>query len=244
MKYVGIIPARFGSVRFPGKPLALILGKSLIRRTYENAKKASALSDLIVATEDQRIYDHVLDFGGKAVLISSQCPKGSDAVAEAALGFPDAEIIVNIQGDEPCVEPEIIDQLAKSLENDPDAVVATAASPLRAADPMAVTCTVDLKGHALYFSRSLIPGNKGGIYHPSLPYLRHIGLYAFRRDFLLTYAALPPTPLMLVEDLEQLKVLEHGYKIRVEIVESASQGVDWHHDLQKVELLCQQNMSS
>lgn len=248
-KIVGIIPARYGSSRFPGKPLADILGKSLIQRTYENAKKCSLLDDVIAATDDKRIFDHVLQFGGKAVMTSPHCPTGSDRLIEAVENGPrlrEASIIINIQGDEPCLEPIVIEQVVQLLLEDPSAVMSTAVmkihSEVEALNPSVVKCSMDCRGQALYFSRALIPGGPGAKFNPSLTYFKHIGIYGYRREFLLTYGKLPQTPLQLAEDLEQLKVLEHGYRIKTAIVESTSVSVDHPEDIKKVEsLLCKQN---
>lgn len=241
VKIVGIIPARFQSSRFPGKPLALINGISLIQRTYENAQKASCLTDLIVATDDQRIFDHVKGFGGKVVLTSADCLTGSDRIAEVASSLDDAAIIVNIQGDEPCLDPHDLTLIVEALIKNPDAVVATAITRVNfveAQQKSLVKCVTDNKGRALYFSRSLIPGSKSQ--GSDSIYFRHIGLYAYRKDFLLLYPTLPPTPLMLAEDLEQLKIVEHGYTIQTVTVNGSSPGVDLPEDIEKVEkYLCQ-----
>lgn len=245
MKTVGIIPARYSSTRFPGKPLALILGTSLIQRTYDNAKKAKTLDELIVATDDSRIFEHVLSFGGQAVFTSPDCLTGSDRVAEAAKQYPEAQIIVNIQGDEPCIDPSTIDKAVLALQQDEEALVATAATPLTEEEAQlssVVKCVLDARGRALYFSRALIPAGKENSFRPEIPYLRHIGLYVFRREFLFQYAQLSPTPLMLAEDLEQLKILEHGYKVHVVTVTGFSPGVDLPEDIQKVEKILCQNM--
>lgn len=243
---IGIIPARFQSSRFPGKPLEKILGVSLIQRTYENAKRASILSDVIVATDDTRILNHVLSFGGKATLTSPDCLTGSDRIAEVALTLPEASIIVNIQGDEPCLDPLAIEKAVKALQDDPDSVVSTAATKIsfeEAQAPSVVKCVFNNQGRALYFSRSVIPGSK--VPDSEMTYYRHLGLYVYRRDFLLLYPELKPTPLMLSEDLEQLKILEHGYNIQIVTLERDSPGVDIPEDIQKVEkYLCQQNTSS
>lgn len=249
-KVVGIIPARYGSTRFPGKPLAQIAGKTLLRRTYENALQASQLEHLIVATDDQRIFEHVQEFGGQAVLTSPHCPTGTDRLAEVLTLQPDwmnASAIVNIQGDEPCVNPDVIDQLIEALLNDPSASMSTAATRVtskeEAAPSSVVKCIVDQHQNALYFSRALIPANRQVDFHPEHVYLRHLGLYAYRPSFLMTYQQLPPTPLQLMEDLEQLKALEHGYRIKVAIVDYAGVDVNHPEDINKVEqwLLCKQN---
>lgn len=246
---IGIIPARYQSHRFPGKPLVSILDKSLIHHTYLNAKRVQGIDHLVVATDDERILDHVRGFNGDVLMTSESCPSGTDRLAEVIKKeprFKDASIIVNIQGDEPILDPKAVEAVISCLKNDENAVMSTAATSLKTEEallPSVVKVVCDLKGRALYFSRSLIPGNKKGI--SSFPYLKHLGLYAYRRDFLLKYSDLKPTPLQQEEDLEQLKVLEHGYTIQVAIVDSESIGVDVPEDIQKVEkYLCRQNTFS
>jgi len=232
-KTIGIIPARYGSSRFPGKALALIAGKSMIQRTYENACGFGVLDSVVVTTDDERIADHVRDFGGKVVMTSRECTTGTDRIAEAIKRDPslDGDIIVNIQGDEPCLSPETVAAVVKRLDDDADAVMATAVVPLKserdADDPNIVKCVMNDRGRALYFSRSRIPSQG--------PVFGHLGLYAFHKDFLLLYATLPPTPLQQAESLEQLKALEHGYTIAVAIVDEAPLGVDVPADIAKVE---------
>lgn len=246
---IGIIPARFGSTRFPGKPLIQILNKSLIQRTYESALRCQSLDHLIVATDDQRIYDHVNSFGGKVILTKENCPSGTDRLVDALqqLDFVDEDaLIINIQGDEPCIEPDVIQKVIDILISDSSAVMSTAIMPL---DPekdgqnsSVVKCVIDQNQTALYFSRSLIPGNKEQRTHPQHIYYKHLGIYGYRRHFLFLYPKLPPTPLQQLEDLEQLKVLEHGYKIKTAVVSSLSIGVDTPEDIKKVEqLLWKQN---
>jgi 3-deoxy-manno-octulosonate cytidylyltransferase (CMP-KDO synthetase) len=252
-KILGMIPARFASTRFPGKMLAPIAGKTLIQRTYENAKQSSLFHDLVVATDDSRIHEHVIHFGGKAVMTAETCPTGSDRLVDALKRYPvlnQSDIVINIQGDEPCVHLDVIEKIAKALISDPQAMMSTAAIPFQHAEeaesPSIVKCVIDLQGNALYFSRSLISNGHSGTWHDSLPVYRHMGIYAYRRDFLLKYADLPSTPLQRAEDLEQLKVLEHGFRIKVAIVEHPSIGVDLPGDIHKVEQwLCkqQQNIS-
>lgn len=249
---LGIIPARFNSFRFPGKPLAAIAGKSLIQRTYENAKRAAMFTELVVATDDARIYDHVQGFGGRAVMTPEQCPTGSHRAAyvlEQTSDYDDYEIVVNVQGDEPCVAPVLFEDLCKSLQNDREAVMATAMTRIHsreeAESTSVVKCVSDQAGNALYFSRALIPAGHTGIYDSRLVYHRHIGIYAYCRHFLLKYAQLTATPLRLAEDLEQLAVLEHGYRIKIILVDDTGIGVDTPQDILKVEaLLCKQNFSS
>lgn len=259
LKAVGIIPARYSSSRFPGKPLAPILGKTLIQHTYESSKVCSLLDQVFVATDDQRIFDHVCDFGGRVIMTSIDCPTGTDRIIEAIENeshLKDAEIIVNIQGDQPCIEHTVIQSVLQLLLDDSSAVMSTAAmrinSEAEALNPSVVKCTLDYQGNALYFSRALIPASPYGKFNPQQAYYKHIGIYAFRRDFLFTYGRLPQTPLQLAEDLEQLKVLEHGYRIKTAVVESSCMSVDHPEDIIKVEsllrrksgLLCKQNIYS
>jgi 3-deoxy-manno-octulosonate cytidylyltransferase (CMP-KDO synthetase) len=248
---VGIIPARYGSTRFPGKPLVKINGTTLIQRTYESAKQCAALDDLIVATDDLRILDHVHLFGGKGIMTSIECPTGTDRLVEVLkndISLQGASIVVNIQGDEPCVEPLVIEKVVEILVNNPHAVMSTAAVKLKkeeAYNSSITKCVIDKHGNALYFSRALIPAGKDLLFKPNINYLKHLGIYGYRRNFLLHYSQLEPTPLQIVEDLEQLKVLEHGYEIKIAIVESESIGVDNPEDIQKIErLLCKQNTFS
>ncbi|HEV8051082.1 MAG TPA: 3-deoxy-manno-octulosonate cytidylyltransferase [Parachlamydiaceae bacterium] len=249
---IGIIPARYGSSRFPGKPLVEILGKSLIQHTYESTKRCKELDELIVATDDQRIYDHVKNFGGNVVMTPVDCETGSDRLAFVLQNDPrlqKAEIIINVQGDEPCLDPTVISALIKALRSDPTAVMSTAVVSLdnedEALSPSEVKCVLSLDNTVLYFSRSLIPGSLKAGYQKAIPYYKHLGIYAYRPDFLLKYAKLPMTPLQMAEDLEQLKVLENGYKIKAAIVKSANAGVNTPEDIKKVEQeLCKQNTFS
>ncbi len=247
---IGIIPARYGSTRFPGKPLVLILGKTLLQRTYENAQQCKSLKLVVVATDDQRIYDHVMEFGGNVVMTSANCENGTDRLAEIVENYPHlkSDFVVNIQGDEPCVDPETIDAVIEILHRDPQASMSTAAVLLEteeeALSPSIVKCTMDQQGNALYFSRNLIPSNKNGSYCSQTIYYRHVGIYGYRSEFLKKYACLTKTPLQSTEDLEQLKALEHGYRIKVAIVKSSAIGVDLPEDIQKIEkILCKQNTS-
>ena len=251
-KVLGIIPARFASTRFPGKPLVLILGKTLLQRTFENARRVTILDELLVATDDMRISEHVRLFGGQVVMTSLSCPTGTDRLAEVIQKHPEwlsADAVVNIQGDEPCIDPLAIEAAVMLLLQDPQASMATLAAPLKteeeACNPSIVKCVVDQQNNALYFSRSLIPANKKQHFNPQGPYYRHIGLYVYRPTFLLHYQTLRPTPLQLEEDLEQLKVLEHGYRIKVAVTDTASIGIDTPEDLNQIEQwICKQNTFS
>lgn len=245
---VGIIPARYGSTRFPGKPLHPIYGKTLIQRTYENAYKCNSLERVIVATDDQRIFDHVNSFGGEVVMTSNCCLTGTDRLIEVVKTCSiEKDLIINIQGDEPFLEPEVITKVIEILANDSTAQMSTAIIPIldkeEIENPSVVKCVPDLSGNALYFSRSVIPGNKSHTVLPSNTYYKHLGIYGYRKGFLLKYGELAPTPLQVAEDLEQLKVLEHGYKIKTAIVESQSIGIDTPEDLNKIEILWKQNSS-
>lgn len=244
---VGIIPARFASSRFPGKMLAPIMGKSLIQRTYENAKRYKDFKDIVVLTEDERVVEHVKSFGGKVLMTSASCQTGTDRIVEALHTYPwlqDFEYVVNIQGDEPMLDMRIIRESLDLLLEDKDAVVSTAAIRIKtqeeAISPSCVKCVMDLKGNALYFSRSVIPFNRETSFDFT-SYYRHIGLYCFRGEFLLHYKDLCPTPLQMIESLEQLKILEHGFRIKVATVSEQflSCAVDVPDDIARVEqLLC------
>lgn len=250
-KIIGVIPARYASSRFPGKPLASIAGKSLLQRTYQNALHSSLLDALIVATDDQRIFDHVRSFDGQVVMTSTSCPTGTDRIAEVLNQYPDllkASAVVNIQGDEPCIAPQAIDQVAQTLLQDPTAVMSTLVTRLskeEAFNSSNVKCVMDQNQNALYFSRGLIPSNRTHTFDAQVPYFRHIGLYAYRPSFVLAYQQLSPTPLQQAEDLEQLKVLEHGYRIKVAVVDYVSIEVNHPEDINKVEQwICKQNTFS
>lgn len=249
---VAIIPARYGSTRFPGKPLAKVQGKTLIQRTYENAKRCQLVDKFIIATDDQRIYDHASSFGADVIMTPTDCPTGSDRLAYVLQhdeSLQQAEIIINIQGDEPCLDPKATELIIQILRNDPSAVMSTGVYPFNnaeeASNPNHVKCVLDNEGNVLYFSRALIPGNRHLSFDKETTYYRHLGIYAYRPEFLLQYIKLPMTPLQKAEDLEQLKVLEHGYKIKAAVVPSISADVNTPEDIKKVEKdLCKQNSSS
>lgn len=240
MKVIGVIPARWNSSRFPGKPLVNLLGKSLIQRTYENALRSQSLNRLIVATDDLRIARHAQDFGAEVMVTSPACPTGTDRVAEviARLDSP-ADIVVNIQGDEPCLDPSVIDALVVRLVETPEAHMTTPvcliSDPDAVHSPHVTKCVFDRMGRALYFSRSAIPYGR----HKA-NYYRHLGVYCFRRPFLEHYILLNQTDLQKIEDLEMLKVLENGFAVHVCLVEDQTIGVDTPEDIQTVEsYLCQ-----
>jgi 3-deoxy-manno-octulosonate cytidylyltransferase (CMP-KDO synthetase) len=237
-----VIPARYASTRLPGKPLLRATGKYLVQHVYERACQSRACQ-VLVATDDPRIVAAVESFGGQVVRTRPDHPSGTDRVAEAARQL-DADVIVNLQGDEPLVDPAALDLLPDLLRRDPDADVATLAVPITAAtqwqNPNCVKVVRDACGRALYFSRSPIPFVRDGSpnFAAEPPYfLQHLGLYAYRRHFLLNLASLPPEPLEQLEKLEQLRVLALGRRIQVGIVRQAAIGVDTYEDyLRFVEL--------
>lgn len=225
---IAVIPARYESSRFPGKPLAARTGKPLIQHVVEHVRQAQRISRIIVATDDRRIYDATRAFGCEAAMTSPDHTNGTSRIAEVAADFPDPQsIVVNVQGDEPEIEPEVIDRLVDGLLADPDAPMATLASEFspdeNPGDPNIVKLVVGVNGRALYFSRSLIPFDRDGTgYRP----LKHPGLYAYRQHFLVKYARLPVTPLENAEKLEQLRALEHGHAIAVVKVACRHHGID------------------
>jgi 3-deoxy-manno-octulosonate cytidylyltransferase (CMP-KDO synthetase) len=236
MTAVGIIPARWRASRFPGKPLAKIAGMPMIRRVYEGACGASQLRGVYVATDDPRIADACAEFGAPAVMTSPEHPTGTDRLAEVARDLPD-DIVVNIQGDEPLIEGFVIDAAVAALREAPDAPMSTvvhAAEPGGIDDPNRVKVVFDRQGYALYFSRSRIPALRDGDFRPR--YWQHVGLYAYRREFLLRYVDLPPTEAERAEALEQLRALEHGHRIRVAVIDGwRSAPVDTPEDVARVE---------
>lgn len=234
MSVIAIIPARFASTRFPGKPLADETGKPLIQHVVEQAQKTRSVQRVIVATDDARIEQAVQRFGGDVVM-TGEHPNGTSRLAEVVEQLPDdqqPDIIVNVQGDEPEIEPALIDAAVEVLQRDPEAGMSTLASPFAAdedpADPNIVKVVVSQSDRAMYFSRALIPHvrDAGDAVESSHEPLKHPGLYAYRRDFLLRYVSLSPTPLEQLEKLEQLRVLEHGYAIAVARVDAQHHGID------------------
>ena len=236
MRIIGIIPARYSATRLPGKPLADICGKPLIQYVYEQAKKAKLLEDVIVATDDERILKAVEKFGGKAVMTSPSHPSGTDRCAEVARKI-DCDFVINIQGDEPLIPPEVIDKVAEALMESSNEVPMTSAATIASEEERensnVVKVVVDEKAIALYFSRSPIPFYR----NPIAPTLRHIGIYGYRKDFLLKFVSLPQTPLEKTESLEQLRALEHSFKIKIVLVDYSPVGVDTPEDLERVRKL-------
>lgn len=242
-KVACVIPARYGSERFPGKPLAVLAGKPMIQHVYQRAREARRVDRIIIATDDERILDTVLSFGGEAVLTRKDHPSGMDRVAEVAASLP-CEIVVNLQGDEPLMPPAAIDQVVALLDDEPGAALATIIVPLEDShelfDPNVVKVVMDLCGNALYFSRAPVPFPRDGVTNAELiserpSFFKHLGLYAFRRPFLLELAKMRPSPLERVERLEQLRALQAGFKIRVGQGSYRSYGVDTVQELERVE---------
>lgn len=238
-RILGIIPARFASSRFPGKALAELAGKSMIEHVWERASRSRYLTDLLVATDDERIAAAVRKFGGRARMTSPQHPSGSDRLAEVA-SAEEAALYVNIQGDEPLIDPEAIDAAILSVHGDEAIVMGTLkkqiVDPTDIMNTNVVKVVTNLLGDALYFSRCPIPYERDG--RNGLPvYFKHIGLYVYRREFLLRYPDLTVGPLEEAERLEQLRALENGYRIRVVNTEYESLGVDTPEDLERVRQL-------
>ncbi len=237
-KILGVIPARFQSTRFPGKVLAHIAAKTMLQHVYQRASLSTYLTNVIIGTDDQRVYDVARSFGARVRMTRSDHLSGTDRVAEVA-SAEDAEIVVNIQGDEPLIDPAAIDAAILPLAHDPELVMGTLKKriedPREVTDPNVVKVVTDHAGDAIYFSRCPIPftREKAG----STPYFKHIGLYVYRRDFLLAYSALPVGPLEAAERLEQLRALENGFRIRVVETEYESLGVDTPEDLERVSRL-------
>ena len=234
---IAVIPARHASVRLPGKPLADIGGKPMVQHVVERAKEASLVTRVVVVTDHEAIAAAVVKFGGEAVMTPADLRSGTDRIAFFAKTLPGNPILVNVQGDEPFVSGEMIDAAARPLLNDTAVVTGTVVAPVSGEDelrnPAVVKVAVGLNGDALYFSRSPIPYNRDG--GPCTVY-RHFGLYAYRRDFLLKIASWEPTPLETAEKLEQLRILEHGYPIRVTAGHFETVSVDTPEDLAKARI--------
>lgn len=237
MEIIAVIPARYASTRLPGKPLLSDTGRTMIQHVVEAANRATKLSRVIVATDDPRIAEAVAGFGGEAVMTRADHPSGTDRVAEVAAGIPEAGIIVNLQGDEPEVSGHALDLVVSLLENDPDAPMATLATPIRDpsiyGDPACVKVVCSAKGRALYFSRSPLPHHRDGLPSNGPLGFLHLGLYAYRREFLSQLAAMPPSPLEKAEKLEQLRVLEAGYPIALGFVDEPAVGIDTPDDYRR-----------
>ena len=240
MKYIAIIPARYASTRFPGKPLAILGGKPVIQRVYEQV--SAVIPDTYVATDDDRILEAVTLFGGKAVMTSPHHKSGTDRIAEAieTLGS-DHDVIINVQGDEPFIRKAQINALCQCFD-DEETQIATLGKPFdnmeAVENPNSPKIAVDRRGFALYFSRSVIPyvrGEKEADWIKHFPYLKHLGLYAYRREVLKAITQLPQSPLEKAESLEQLRWLENGYRIRVGLTDMETIGIDTPDDLERAE---------
>ena len=249
MSSIVIIPARFASTRFPGKPLAVVGGKTVIQRVYENSKMSRLASKVVVATDDDKIFDAVTDFGGLAVMTSAHHLSGTDRIAEVAhmSAYEGYDIIINVQGDEPLIRPEMIDD-AIELLSDPEADISTLAvritRPEDVFDPNVVKVVFDKRGFALYFSRAPIPFHReswrrssGGGYEAAgrIKAFKHVGIYGYRRRALLRMSILPESAIEAIEKLEQLRALEDGMRIKVKETAFETIGVDTPEDMEKVE---------
>jgi len=241
MNILGIIPSRYASTRLPAKPLVDICGKPMVQRVYEQAKQSELLTDVIVATDDERIVSAVQSFGGKVQMTPAEIQSGSDRIALVAKEHR-ADIVVNIQGDEPLIDPKLIDQTIRALIDDSQAVVSTAvkktASHQDVFNPNIVKVVLDHHQYALYFSRSPIPyirdAKKDEEWFNGTTFYKHFGIYVYRADFLQKFTTLQQSELETAEKLEQLRILEHGYKIKCAVTEYESIPVDTPEDLQKV----------
>lgn len=240
MKFIAIIPARYASTRFPGKPLAMLGGKLIIQRVYEQASKV--LDEVYVATDYERIQKAVESFGGKAVMTSSNHKSGTDRLEEAATKIgTDADVIINIQGDEPFIQKSQLETV-KALFDDPQTQIATLGKPFESMEavenPNSPKIVCDVNGYAMYFSRSVIPyvrGKEKEEWLKAFPYLKHIGLYAYRREVLHEITQLAQSPLEIAESLEQLRWLQNGYRIKVGLTNVETVGIDTPEDLQRAE---------
>jgi 3-deoxy-manno-octulosonate cytidylyltransferase (CMP-KDO synthetase) len=237
LKTVGVIPARYDSVRLPGKLLSAINGRPLIQYTYESASKSKILDELIVAADDERIIKAVEKFGGKAVMTSKDHSSGTERIAEL-IEKMDCDIVVNIQGDEPTISAESIDRVAQMLADDPQADIATLAFLEDTHSDLDNTNVVKVvfnkNGYALYFSRAMIPHTKTGAPHEGATYYHHVGIYSYRRDVLLKLSKLPQSPLEKAEELEQLKAIENGYRIKVGLTRYRTVDVNTYEDLKRI----------
>ena len=240
MKFIAIIPARYASTRFPGKPLAVLGGKTVIQRVYEQA--SSVLEEAYVATDDERIFNAVESFGGRAVMTRADHKSGTDRIEEAAEKIgTDADVIINIQGDEPFIQKSQIETLMQLFEHT-ETQIGTLGKRFETIDaaqnPNSPKIVTDLQGFALYFSRSIIPfvrGQEQATWLEKYPFLKHLGLYAYRREVLREVTKLPQSPLEIAESLEQLRWLENGFRIRVGLTDVETVGIDTPEDLQRAE---------
>lgn len=238
---LAVIPARYASTRFPGKPLVDIAGKSMIRRTWEQVGLSARVDEVVVATDDERIFEHVHDFGGKVVITRPEHPSGTDRCAEVARHFRQAKLVLNIQGDEPFIQPQQIDLLAETLLDRPRFPIATLvkkiADPAQLFNPNVVKAVFSPENGAIYFSRHPVPfvrDHAPELWMEHHDFYKHIGMYGFRKPALLKVAGLSPTPLERAESLEQLRWLEQGWRIAVGVTELETIGIDTPEDLKKI----------
>ena len=238
MKAIGVIPARWASTRFAGKVLASIAGKPMIQRVWEQACKAKKLNDLLIACDEERVRKVVERFGGKAIMTAKNHPSGTDRIAQAVSKIK-CDVVVNIQGDEPLIDPKLIDSVIAALQKDRVCVMATAAKLFHDGEtlnnPNIVKVVLDKNNRALYFSRHGIPFNRDKKPLQKIRYYKHFGIYGYRRDFLLKFKDMPRGILEQIEKLEQLRALENGYAIKVVVTKTDSVGVDIPEDVRKVE---------
>jgi 3-deoxy-manno-octulosonate cytidylyltransferase (CMP-KDO synthetase) len=237
MTAIVIIPARYDSTRFPGKPLCPLRGKPLIQHVYENSKRSRRAEDVVVATDSETIFERVLAFGGKAVMTNKNHPSGTDRIAEVAASL-DYDIIVNVQGDEPLIRPEMIDDVITALDDTRASIgtlIKKIEDPVEISDNNVVKVVFDKERFALYFSRAAIPFRAHHSEIRTPEYYKHIGIYSYRRDVLLVLAGMEPTELEKIEKLEQLRAIENGLKIRVKETFLETFGVDTPEDLERVE---------
>ncbi len=236
-KTVGIIPARWGSTRFPGKPLHFIAGRPLLQHVWENSRRAKALDSVIIATDDMRIAEAAFAWGAEVSLTSRRHLSGTDRIAEVAAKMPEVSHVINIQGDEPLVEPKLLNQLARKMQRDPQIEMITAVHPFshsaEAQSPHQVKAVLDRKGRALYFSRQPIPYPREA--SAAISFYRHQGIYGFTRALLLRFVRWKPSPLEKAEALEQLRALENGVDIHVVVTAGGSPGVDTPADVRAIE---------
>ena len=237
-KILGVIPARYASSRFPGKALAPLDSRTMLEHVYERVSMARYLSGVVIATDDERIRDAARRFGARVQMTREDHLSGTDRVAEVASAFPDAELVVNIQGDEPLIDPGAIDAALLPLLDDPAIPMGTLKKliedPREITDPNVVKVVTDHFGNAIYFSRSAVPYTRDP---GDFPHFKHTGLYVYRREFLMGYSGLPVGPLEKAEKLEQLRAIENGFTIRVVETDYESMGVDTPEDLERVRML-------
>ena len=237
MKIIGVIPARWGSTRFEGKVLADLLGKPVLQHVWERAQQSSLLEEVYIACDDERIFSVAQKFKARVILTSRKCFSGTDRIAEAVKDIQ-ADMIVNIQGDEPLIEAQVIDGVIRALIERPECVVATAVNrlhnPKEIESPHVVKAVIDTDHTVLYFSRAVIPFARDHAQKQEVHYYRHIGIYAYRRDFLFEYQRLKPSMLERAEKLEQLRILEHGHKMATIETAYHPRGVDTPQDLDEL----------